>query len=108
MMLAAVSALAVETKTWTQSEAAEFDKGTLKGLALSSEGRLSLAPVWRERFDAAAPHLWCAASDSKGNIYTGGSEGKIFVVDAQGKGRALAALEGGAVYALAVTSHDEV
>ena len=106
--LAAVSALAVETKTWTQSEAAEFDKGTLKGVALSSEGRLSLAPTWQERFDAAVPHLWCAASDSKGNLYTGGSEGKVFVVDGQGKGRVLATLEGGAVYALAVTGKDEV
>ncbi len=106
--LAAVSALAVETKTWTQSEAAEFDKGKLKGLALSSEGRLSLAPLWRERFDAAVPHLWCAASDSKGNLYTGGSEGKLFVIDAQGKGRTLATLEGGSVYALAVTGKDEV
>lgn len=107
-LLAAVSAFAVETKTWTQSEAPEFDKGTLKGLALSSEGRLSLAPLWRERFDAAVPHLWCAASDSKGNLYAGGSEGKVFVVDAQGKGRALATLEGGAVYALTVTGKDAV
>ncbi|MBL0156042.1 MAG: hypothetical protein IPP47_02850 [Bryobacterales bacterium] len=106
--LAAVSALAVETKTWTQSEAPEFDKGTLKGLALSSEGRVSLAPTWRERFDAAVPHLWCAASDSKGTVYTGGSEGKVFAVDAQGKGRALATLEGGAVYAMAVTANDEL
>lgn len=106
--LAAVSALAVETKTWTQSESSEFDKGTLKGLALSSEGQLSLAPLWRERFDAAVPHLWCAASDSKGNLYTGGSDGKIFVVDARGKGRALATLEGGAVYALAVTAKNEL
>jgi len=46
------AALAVETKTWTQSEFSEFDRGVLKGFALSSNGRLSLAPEFREIFDA--------------------------------------------------------
>ncbi len=30
---------AVETKTWTQADMADFDKGSLTGLSLSSEGR---------------------------------------------------------------------
>jgi hypothetical protein len=100
-LLAAATALAVETKTWTQSEAAEFEKGTLKGLAVSSEGRLSLSPAWKEKFDAGAPHLWCAVQDGKGNLYAAGAEGKVFTVDAKGKGRLLTTLDGGVVYALA-------
>jgi hypothetical protein len=101
--LLAVTAYAVETKVWTQSEAAEFEKGTLKGLALASDGRLSLAPVWKELHDAAIPHLWCAASDAKGNVYAAGAEGKVLALDSKGKARTLATLEGGAVYALTVS-----
>lgn len=106
--LAAVSAFAVETRTWTQSESAEFEKGTLKGLALSSEGRLSLAPTWRELFDAAVPHLWCAVADGKGTVYAGGADGKVFAIDAQGKGRTVATLEGGSVYALALGTKNDL
>ncbi|MGJ5814679.1 hypothetical protein [Paludibaculum fermentans] len=106
--LAAVSAFAVETKTWTQSESAEFEKGKLKGLALSSEGRLSLAPTWKEVFDAGVPHLWCAVSNAKGEVFAGGADGKVFAIDAQGKGRTLATLEGGAVYALAAGTKNDV
>ncbi|WP_321474216.1 hypothetical protein [uncultured Paludibaculum sp.] len=106
--LAAVSAFAVETKTWTQNDSAEFEKGTLKGLALSSEGRLSLAPTWKELFDAAVPHLWCAVANGKGELFAGGADGKVLAIDAQGKGRTLATLEGGAVYALALGSKNEV
>jgi hypothetical protein len=102
------AALAVETKTWTQSEFSEFDKGTLKGLALSSNGRLSLAPEFRELFDAGTRQLWSLAADSKGRVYAGGAEGKIFVVEADGKGRLLASIEGATVYALAVNARDEL
>ena len=36
---------AVETQVWEHSEAADFEKGTLHKLSLSSEGRLTPAPV---------------------------------------------------------------
>ena len=107
--LAAAAVLyAVETKLWTQSEAAEFDKGTLAGLALSSTGRLTLAPVFRELHDPALPQLWAAAADSKGTLYAGGAEGQILVAPPGGPARLLATLEGGAVHALAVNAKDEL
>jgi hypothetical protein len=105
---AAAAALAVETKVWTQSDAAEFEKGTLKGLAVSSEGRVTLAPVFKETYDAAVPHLWCTAVDGKGQVFAGGSDGKVFAADAAGNGKVLATLEGGAVYAIAVNVKGEV
>ena len=52
LLLAASSALtAGQTRTWTQGEAADFEKGILKNLSLRSDGRLTLAPVSRELFD---------------------------------------------------------
>ncbi len=111
MMAAAIAAtavFAVQTRTWTQSESSDFEKGQTKGLALSSDGRLSLAPLWKDVADAGVAHLWCVARDAKGNIFAGGAEGKVLAVDAKGKSRTLATLEGGSVYALATGKGDEV
>lgn len=112
LLLAAVAAMtavhAVETKTWTQSDAAEFDKGTIKGLALRSDGRVTLAPAFRELHDPAVPHLWSIASGRDGVIYAAGAEGKVFAIGKDGKGRTFASFEGGAVYAVAVGAQGDV
>lgn len=102
-VLAAVSAVsllafAVETKTWTRSEASEFEKGILKGLALSSNGRLTLAPEWKELFDAETPHLWTAVAVGA-RVFAAGTDGKVFVSE-KGKTRLFATLEGGTVYSM--------
>ena len=101
-VLAATAALAVETKSWIHSEAQEFDKGTLKGVSLSNSGRVSLAPKLAERLDAGAVHLWSAVTGGGGRVYAGGSDGKVYLLEASGKSRTLATLDGGGtVYALA-------
>lgn len=105
---AACAAFAVETKTWTLAEASDFEKGKLTGLALSSDGKLSLAPLWKELYDPAVPHLWCAARDAAGNTFAAGADGKVFRVDASGKATVLATLEGGSVYALAALPNSEL
>jgi len=63
---------AVETQVWEHSEAADFEKGTLRKLSLSSEGRLTPAPVVHDIFDPSVSFLWAIARDSKGNLYVGG------------------------------------
>jgi len=108
LLAAAVTLFAVETKLWTQSEAAEFDKGELEGLALSSTGKLSLAPVFQELHDPSLPQLWSAVADSKGTLYAGGDEGRIIMQSPGGTAKVLATLEGGAVHALAVNAKDEL
>lgn len=107
--LAAACALwAVETKLWTQSEASEFEKGTIEGIALSSAGRLTLAPVFRELHDPALPQLWSAAADSKGTLYAGGAEGQVLILAPGGQAKVLATLDGGSVHALALNAKDEL
>ncbi len=56
--VAACAAYAVETRLWKQSEAADFEKGKLERLALSSNGELSLAPEWRRVADLETPLVW--------------------------------------------------
>jgi sugar lactone lactonase YvrE len=106
-------AFAVETKTWQQAGMGDFEKGTLKNLSLSSEGKLTLAPVVKEVLDGSAAFLWAVARDSKGNLYVGGgglgaSKAKLLTVDAQGKAKTVAELDGIAIQAIAVDSRDRV
>ena len=72
LLCAAAAVHAVETKTWQQGEMADFEKGTLTRLSLSSDGRLALAPVVKEIYDPSVTFLWAIARDSKGNLYAGG------------------------------------
>ncbi|MDQ6758635.1 MAG: hypothetical protein M3Z32_02070 [Acidobacteriota bacterium] len=101
------TSLAVETKFWQQTDQSDFEKGSLTGLSLRSDGRLYLAPALREVFDSSTPYLWAVAVDGKGNIYSaGGGAGnggaKIFVTGADSKTRTLAELEGLEIHSLAI------
>jgi sugar lactone lactonase YvrE len=112
-VLVSGSLLAVETKTWQQAEMTDFEKGTLTGLSLSSEGRLTLAPAVKQVFDGSVSFLWAVARDSKGNIYAGGgglggTKAKLFAVDPQGKTKTLAELDGLAIQAIAIDASDRI
>ena len=65
-------AFAVDTKVWVQNDMGDIEKGELTHLSLSSDGRLTLAPVVQEVFDPSVTFLWALARDSKGNVYVGG------------------------------------
>ncbi|MBI4874768.1 MAG: hypothetical protein HY822_09065 [Acidobacteria bacterium] len=111
--ICAASALAVETRHWTQDSQSDYEKATLKRVSVRSDGRLALAPKVDEILDASTPYLWAVAVDSKGNRYAGGggpgaSSAKLFVIDAAGKSRVLAELPGMEIHALAVDRRDRV
>ncbi len=110
LLLAASSALSAgQTRTWTQGEAADFEKGILKNLSLRSDGRLTLAPLSRELFDTASAYLWALARDSKGNLYAGGgTSAKLYRIPPDGKGEMLADLDALEIHAIAVDSRDRV
>lgn len=104
---------AVETKVWEHAEQADFEKGTLAKLSLSSDGRLTTAPVLREVYDPSLAFLWAVARDSKGNLYAGGggvggSKSKLVIVDSAGKARTLAELDGMLIQALVIDKQDRV
>jgi len=104
---------AVETQVWEHSDAADFEKGTLHKLSLSSEGRLTPAPVMRQLYDPSVSFLWTIARDSKGSLYAGGgsvgsSKSKLIVVNPAGQAKTLAELDGMAIQAIAVDKQDRV
>ncbi|HET6144886.1 MAG TPA: hypothetical protein VFE02_15345 [Candidatus Acidoferrales bacterium] len=86
MLALAAPALAEHTRWWRQSTFEEFDKGTAKGVALRSDGKMFLAPRFAEFSDASLAYLLQVRSDAKGNLYAaGGSNAKVLRIDANGK-----------------------
>jgi hypothetical protein len=82
----AVPAFAEHTRWWRQSTFEDFDKGTAKGVALRSDGKMFLAPRFAEFADASLAYLLQIRADSKGNLYAaGGSNAKVLRIDASGK-----------------------
>ena len=85
-LAAAAPALSEHTRWWRQSTFEEFDKGTAKGVAVRSDGKLFLAPRFAEFADASLAYLLRIRADSKGNLYAaGGSNAKVLRIDASGK-----------------------
>ncbi len=92
---------------------ADFEKGTLTHLSLSSEGRLTLAPAVKEIADPSVTFLWAVARDSKGNVYAGGgslgaSKAKLIAIAPNGGLKTLAELDGMAIQAIAIDRQDRV
>lgn len=86
MLALAAPALAEHTRWWRQSTFEEFDKGTAKGIALRSDGKLFLAPKFAEFSDASLAYLLQIRADMKGNLYAaGGSNAKVLRIDTNGK-----------------------
>src|SRR3954453_13693015 len=108
-LLLAAGLYASATKTWTQGEFADFEKGVLKNLSVRSDGLLTLAPQSRELFDTATAYLWALAPDSKGNLYAGGgTTAKLYPIPPDGKGKMLADLGAVEIHAIVVDSKDRV
>jgi hypothetical protein len=86
VLLASGPALAEHTRWWRQSSFEDFDKGTAKGVALRSDGKLFLAPRFVQFADANLAYLLALRADSKGNLYAaGGANAKVLRLDANGK-----------------------
>jgi len=109
LLFSAALLTAGETRTWTQGDFSDFEKGVIQNLSLRSDGLLTLAPHSRELFDTGAAYLWALAQDSKGNLYAGGgTTAKLYRVQPDGKSKTVADLGGVEIHAIAVDSHDRV
>src|SRR6266581_1446427 len=94
-LILCLPAFAASTRTWSETDYAEFEKGNLKNLSLRSDGVLTLAPKFQELYDSSSAYLWTLARDSKGNLYTGGGPGaKLYRLTPKGEKKTLAELDG--------------
>lgn len=77
---------AEHTRRWLETTYEEFLKGTARGVAVRSDGRLELAPKFTLLADADASYLWSLRLDPKGALYAaGGSPAKVLRFDNGGK-----------------------
>ncbi|MGI8784722.1 MAG: hypothetical protein ACR2L2_13855 [Acidobacteriota bacterium] len=102
------AAAAAEPQKWTVSTQSEFLKGELRGISVTSDGRLILAPALQAVYDTQQAYLFSIAQDNAGALVVGsGNSGKIFKVEGS-SGKLLATLEELAVYALAIDAQNRV
>jgi outer membrane protein assembly factor BamB len=109
-LLTSVSCLlSSQTRTWTESDYPDFEKGNRKNLSLRSDGLVTLAPQFQEVYDTSSAYLWALARDSKGNLYAGGGPGaKLYRLSASGDKKTLAELNGLQIPAIAIDRQDRV
>src|SRR5262249_36415415 len=88
--LAAAFVLPLEAsspKFFQAATQAEFLKGDVENLSIDSRGELSLGPAAELVYESAAPFLWSVVAQPDGTLFVGsGNEGKVFKIDAQGRG----------------------
>ena len=71
-----------QPRTWTQTTAAEFLEGDPDGVAIRSDGVVTLAPHVEKLDTPGEFYALSSATDDTGNVYIGtGAEGRIYRVD---------------------------
>ena len=77
--LVSLPILAVTTVFWRTASFRQFLRGNLRGLSLSREGRLRLAPRLRRVFHSQQAIIWSLAADARGDVYLGtGHAGRVY------------------------------
>jgi sugar lactone lactonase YvrE len=87
VLLPAIAIQASNPKFFQAATQNDFLKGDVENLSLDAQGQLTLGPATELVYETAAPFLWSLVAQSDGTVFVGtGNEGKVFRVDAQGKG----------------------
>ncbi len=102
LLLASV-AQAEGTRLWQQSKYDEFEKGTVRGVAINSDGSLSLAPAFTSLYTSPSTYLWDLVCDADGNVYAAaGSPARVYRITPDGKTSIIFAPQELSVQALAI------
>src|SRR4051812_35021006 len=74
------------TQTWEQKTYEDFSKGTSKGIALRSDGRLNLAPGFETVYTSPSTYIWAAVAQADGTVFlAAGSPARVYRVTPDGK-----------------------
>ncbi|HJQ22611.1 MAG TPA: hypothetical protein VKA60_01760 [Blastocatellia bacterium] len=81
-------ALASGPVFWETSKQDDVLKGDARGVSISENGAVTLAPAYSLVYDTKEAYIWSSTTDQAGNIYLGtGHDGKIFKVTPAGVGQ---------------------
>jgi hypothetical protein len=85
--VAAVSLHASSPKFFGAATQTEFLRGDIQNLSVDNRGQLTLGLATELIYETAAPFVWSLVPGPDGALFIGtGNEGRVFKVDAQGKG----------------------
>jgi outer membrane protein assembly factor BamB len=99
------------TRMWKQASYEDFERGTTRGVAIASTGRLELAPAFKAIYTSPSTFIWSIASDKDGVVYAAtGAPARVYRILPDGKAtvifepkelqvQAIALGKDGAVYA---------
>lgn len=77
---------AEHTRFWRQADYDDFQRGTSTGVAVRSDGKITVAPRFASFADPSLSFLWSLRLDAQGRLYAaGGSDAKVLRFDASGK-----------------------
>lgn len=81
-----LAARAEHTRFWRQADYDDFQRGTATGVAVRSDGKITVAPRFSSFADPSLSFLWSLRLDAQGRLYAaGGSDAKVLRFDASGK-----------------------
>ncbi len=102
-LLLVTAGWAQTTRTWDQTKYDDFEHGTAHGVAISSDGTLTLAPSFNSLYTTPSTYIWDIASDAQGNVYAAaGSPARVYKITPDGKARIIFAPQELQVQAIAV------
>ncbi len=103
LMLIGGLAWAASTQTWELASYSDFLRGRMKGVAVSRDGRLTLAPKVSVLFASDEPQVWSVARGGDGSLYLGtGHRGRLYKIDPAGKASVLWTSTQPEIFAVAV------
>jgi WD40 repeat protein len=87
IVIALVSlAVAEGTRQWKETGYDEFEKGTARGIAISSTGQIELAPAFKSIYTSPSSFIWSIAADKDGVVYAAtGAPARVYRVTPDGK-----------------------
>jgi hypothetical protein len=84
-LLFSLFTVAQSTRTWEQTRFDEFEKGTAKGVAITSDGALELAPQFRQIAVTPSSYIWSMGADNDGNVFAAaGSPARVYRIAPNG------------------------
>ena len=87
ILVCASLAVAQGTRLWKESTYDEFERGTAKGVAIGSDGKLELAPAFKMLYTSPSTFIWSIAADKEGVVYAAtGAPARVYRITPDGKG----------------------
>jgi WD40 repeat protein len=100
---------AEHTRHWRESDFSDFQKGTAKGVAIRSDGKLLPAPKFDAFADPNLAYVWDLRLDSHGRLFAaGGPDAKVLRFDDTGKSTAVFESSELAAQTIALDSKDNL